>query len=373
MNAIRCLVFFRQHFEQNEFFLFYKMDKLKYRAVIEFLVLDGMNATQIFEKMRSVYGDISPAFSTVAKWAAEFKRGRTSLEDDPRSGRPETSITQENVMKVYDMWLDDRRLKVHDVAEALRISYGSAQQILVENLNMTKVSSRWVPRMLSFDQKQIRVRYSRECLAMMRRDRQDFLCRFVTTDETWIHHYQPESKEQSKQWVEKGDNAPRKFKTVPSAGKIMASVFWDAKGILLVDYLEKGRTINADYYCGLLDKLRTAIDEKRPRTQRKKILFHQDNAPAHKAGKTITKMDSLGFQLVPHPPYSPDLAPCDFFLFPNLKKHLAGKKFKTNAEVIAEVEAYFEELDKSKYKEGIMMLEHRWSKCIDVGGDFVEK
>jgi hypothetical protein len=62
--------------------------------------------------------------------------------------------------------------------------------------------------------------------------------RFITTDETWIHHYTPESKQQSKQWTEASCSAPKKTRSVPSAGKFMASVFWDAEGILLLIILK---------------------------------------------------------------------------------------------------------------------------------------
>jgi len=77
-------------------------------------------------------------------------------------------------------------------------------------------------------------------------------------DETWIHHYTPESKEQSKQWTEAGCSAAKKTRSVPSAGKVMASVFWYAEGILFIDCLEKGKTITGEYYSNLL----TALDEK---------------------------------------------------------------------------------------------------------------
>ncbi|EFN64908.1 Histone-lysine N-methyltransferase SETMAR, partial [Camponotus floridanus] len=67
----------------------------------------------------------------------------------------------------------------------------------------------------------------------------------------------------------------------------------------------------------------------------------------------VAKLHELRYELLPHPPYSPDLAPCDFFLFPNMKKWLAGKKFSSNEEVIAETEAYFGEFDKSYFLEGL--------------------
>ena len=80
----------------------------------------------------------------------------------------------------------------------------------------------------------------------------EFLHRFITMDETWVHHFTSETKEQSKQWIEKGESAPKKAKTVPSADKVMASVFWDTRGIIFIDYLQKGRTINGEYYANLL-------------------------------------------------------------------------------------------------------------------------
>ena len=87
----------------------------------------------------------------------------------------------------------------------------------------------------------------------------------------------------------------------------------------------------------------------------------------------ILNEHELNFELLPHPPYSPDLAPSDYWLFADLKKMLAGKKFRTNEEVIAETEAYFEAKDKSFYKSDIEMLERRWNDCVALDGDYVDE
>ena len=79
-----------------------KIDKIEYRAVIKFFVKEGLTPNEIHSKFIKVYGDSSPSFSTIKKWAAEFKRGRTSLEDDPREGHPK-STTPEIVQQVHDM------------------------------------------------------------------------------------------------------------------------------------------------------------------------------------------------------------------------------------------------------------------------------
>ena len=140
-----------------------------------------------------------------------------------------------------------------------------------------------------------------------------------------------------------------------------------------MDYLQTGKTINSEYYCNLLDQLDSKIREKRHGLQKKKILFHQDNAPAHTAQKPITKITELKYELMQHPPYSSDLALSDFWLFPHLKKFLRVKHFSSNEEVIAVVEEYFAGLAESHFHDGINKLEDRWTKCIDLMGDYTEQ
>ncbi|GFV36022.1 mariner Mos1 transposase [Trichonephila clavipes] len=177
-------------------------------------------------------------------------------------------------------------------------------------------------------------------------------------DETWLHHFTPESNRQSAEWTARDEPTPKRGKTQKSAGKVMTSAFWDTHGIIFIDYLKKGK--KRDYYVALLERLKCEIAEKRPHLKKKKVLFHQDNAPCHKSMKSMAKLHELGFELLPHPPYTPNLAPSDFFLFSDLKKMLAGQKFRTDEEVIAETEAYFEAKDKSYYKNGIEKLYGRY-------------
>ena len=104
-----------------------------------------------------------------------------------------------------------------------------------------------------------------QCSALLKRSRSkdDFLLRLVTVDETWVDYDEPENKAQSRKWVGPGSLRPKKFMTQPSAGKVMATVFWDAKGVIMLDFLPMRSTITGVYYTNLLDQLRTAISEKR--------------------------------------------------------------------------------------------------------------
>lgn len=192
-------------------------------------------------------------------------------------------------------------------------------------------------------------------------------------DETWIQHYTPESAQQAKQWRKTGESPPKRPKSEKSAGKVLASVFWDSKGIIFIDYLEHGRTITDEYFVKLLDRLVKEIKKIRPHLSRKKILFLMDNAPAHKANVSNEKLEELSFEKVPHAPYSPDLTPSDYYLFPNLKRWLAGKRFESNEEIEFETDAYFGRLQSDYYLEGLKKLEDRWNRCIALNGDYVEK
>jgi histone-lysine N-methyltransferase SETMAR len=140
---------------------------------------------------------------------------------------------------------------------------------------------------------------------------------------------------------------------------------------LFIDYLENGKTITREYYSHLLTRLEEKICEKRPGLEKKKIIFHQDSAPARKSVLAMGKLRDLHYELLEHPPYSPDLAPSDFCLFPKLKLFFAGQRFSSNQEAIAAVEGYFADLTKNRYRDRIMALEHGWNKCIK--GDNVEK
>jgi len=102
------------------------------------------------------------------------------------------------------------------------------------------------------------------------------------------------------------------------------------------------------------------------------VLFHHDNAPAHTSVLAKAKLVELGYELLPHPPYYPDLALCDLFLFPNFVS-LAGQKFASNEEDVAATEAYFADLEKTYFSDGLKKLEHRWVKCIELKGDYVVK
>ena len=164
------------------------------------------------------------------------------------------------------------------------------------------------------------------CFTLLKRFRSkdDFLLHLVAVDETRVHYNEQENKAQSRQWVGPRSPRPKKVKTQPSAGKVTATVFWDAKSVTMLDFFPKRSTITGVYYANLLDQLRTAISEKRRGKHSKGVLLQQDNARVHTCKVGVDAVERNEYELIPHPAYSPDLAPSDFFLFPNLKKDIHG-------------------------------------------------
>ena len=275
------------------------------------------------------------------------------------------------VDKVLSLILSDRRLTIRHISSVLNVSNATAHSIITEHIGMHKVSARWVPRNLSPEQKQTRENACQENLTRLRRDPEDFFARIITVEETWVHHFDPETKQQSMQWKRSGSPVPRKFRANRSAGKVMATVFWDAQGVIMTDYLESGQTINKEYYSAELKKLREEVKKKRRGKLSKGILLLQDNAPPHAAQVSVATASDCGFELLPHPPYSPDLAPSDY-LFPLLKNSLRGKVFEDDSAVIDAVESFLNEQDTDFYSTRLSKLEHRWNKCLERKSDYVE-
>ena len=145
------------------------------------------------------------------------------------------------------------------------------------------------------------------------------------------------------------------------------------KGIVYFELLPPNRTINSVVYIGQLTKLKNAVEKWPELTNRKGVVFHHDNARLHTFLVTRQKLLELGWDVLPHPPYSPDFVPSDYFLFRSLQNSLNGKNFNNDDDIKSYLIQFFANKNQKFYECGIIMLPERWQKVIDQNGQHITK
>jgi len=143
------------------------------RAVIEFLVKEEILAAEIHQRLQRAYGSVCMGASSVRRWVKHFKDGNTSIQDEPRSGRPRTASTERNKERMDEIIQDDRRVTVDTIARTLGIGHNAVQE-MIESLGYRKVCARWVPRLLTKDHKGQRKAITSELLQRYRHEGDDF-------------------------------------------------------------------------------------------------------------------------------------------------------------------------------------------------------
>jgi len=200
---------------------------------------------------------------------------------------------------------------------------------------MRHVAAKFVPRLLTEDQRKSRLAVCQDLKRELEND-PHFLSRVITGDKSWCYGYDPESKQASSEWKTPRSPRPKNIRQVRSNVKTMLICFFDIQGIVHREFVPRGQTLNQEFYLGVLKQLRERVRRTRPELWRSgEWLIHHDNAPAHTALRIRQFFTSQDMTLVSHPPYSPDLAPADFFLFPQTKRDLKGQRFDTLEDVVA--------------------------------------
>ena len=184
---------------------------------------------------------------------------------------------------------------------------------------MRQVSAKFIPKLLSDEQKQHRLQVAQEMINRSKND-PDLLNRVITGDESWVYGYDPETKAQSSQWKSPGSPRPKKARQSRSNVKMMLVVFFDSTGNMYYEYAPRGQTVNREYYKSVLERLHENVRKKRPALWRdRNWILHHDNAPAHHAFSIIEFLAKFQIPVLPQLPYSPDIAPADFYSVSKIK------------------------------------------------------
>ncbi|CAK9834554.1 Histone-lysine N-methyltransferase SETMAR [Anthophora retusa] len=339
-----------------------EVNKEKIRYILQFCFDQGKNAAQAAKIVNEVYGPDTVTENNAQFWFRRFRSGNFDVKDAPRSGRPVTV----NVDKIAEKVNENRHMTSVEIAKELNISHTSVLDHL-RKAGYTKKLDVWVPHELT--QKNLLDRIS-ICESLLNRNKVDpFLKRMVTGDEKWITY---DNNIRKRSWSKTGDPPQTVAKPGLTARKVLLCVWWDWKGILYYELLQSGRTLNSDVYCKQLDRVKQAIGEKRPElANRKGVVFHHDNARPHTSLVTRQKLRELGWEVLLHPPYSPDIAPSDYYLFRSLQNSLTGVKLATREACENHLSQFFANRDKDFYERGLMKLPSKWQQIIEQNGAYL--
>ncbi|KAI6646834.1 Transposase [Oopsacas minuta] len=349
------------------------LKKRDFRDIIFYNFKRGLNVADCSCEMFSIFGGQSPTQSNIYKWYRQFRLGHTSLDAESRSGRPITAVTEENIDKVSKLVTEDRQITVTQLAFEVSVSSGTIETILHQHLGLKRVWSKLVPHLINFEQKNRRIEFCRFMLLKYSKRDSRRWSEVITCDEKWIYYYDIQSKQQNSKWIfedEQPDTIPKQTRVV---SKRMFAVFFSTRGIIEYVMLPEEHTVTVTWYTeNCLPQVFQAVERLCPKTGLRGMKFHHDNAPVHIARKTKDYIKQSGLELIYHAPYSPDLAPCDFWLFPIIKHHLKGRRFDSETELSA---AFFDAIDlipESRYSRLFDMWLERCQRCIDANGEYYE-
>lgn len=308
----------------------------------------------------------------VFEWHKRFSAGREDVGDDPKSGRPSTSRTEANIEKVKELIRSDRRLTIRMMAEHLGLDKETVRSILVDDLGMRKICAKMVPRLLTDDQKTRRVNTCKDVLDQLENNTK-LLENVITGDESWVFQYDPETKRQSLQWKTPSSPRPKKARMSKSRVKTMLIVFFDHRGIVHHEFVPEGTTVNQHFYKEVLGRLISRVRRvRRDLWEANNWMLHHDNAPAHSAISVKQFLAEKQVAVLEHPPYSPDLAPCDFWLFPKLKNVVKGTHFESVEDIKTSVTGVLKGLRTDAFEGCFRAWQERMHKCVQFKGEYFE-
>lgn len=275
--------------------------------------------------------------STIKYWTKKFKEGNTSVVDLPRSGRPQR-VTDEELKQFA---LANPTLVTAELAAHFEMTPRNAAYRL-KKLGFRHRRAQKVPHVLTERQRQKRVEV---CTRLLQETSLNpgWFDGYITVDEKWVRYQNPQVK---RYWYHPATPVVvQQPKGELHCRKVMLISFIDKSGLILRSFLPPGETMNSERYCHQLDLLHEALREKRPNLFANPglVRFHHDNATPHKSRETANKLRSFGWhnQIVEQPAWSPDISPCDFFLFLSLSNFLRNKVFESDEEVKSSVDEFF--------------------------------
>jgi transposase len=321
---------------------------MEQRSICLFLARKWLTYREIHNELIAVLGSDAVAYSTVTKY---LRNQHLSLLV---SKLPENSASIIIEGAILDALNKQPFSSIRELAQLTCIPRTTVYRHLTKSLGFEVKHLHWVPHELTTAQKRQHIALSRQLLQDLLSIKHHGWQFIITLDESWF--YFATAHEQI--WLQPGQTPPERPKHTIGDKKIMVTIAWNPLRFHLVTVLPKGMTFNADYY---RDNILSALTEYLPESEERHLVIHADNARPHTAEKCRIFCEENGLRLVTHPPYSPDLAPSDFFLFGHVKNRLQGRVFESQDDLVA---AITEELQNIELETLHRVFEHWMERLV---------
>ena len=200
--------------------------------------------TEIF----TAFGPSCVSYDTVRRWKKKFQSGVESIKNAPKSGRPKSASRKEIISKIKEIIEGDARFTVCDIARKVGISLSTVHLILKKHSKVRKISARWVPHLLTDEQKRQWVKVAKKLLQMFPKYDKKQFANAVTGDETWVRYFEPVRKVSNKIWATKHSKRPIIAKRSLSTKKVLYAIIFSGEGVAIKVPVKKGKSITGMYY-----------------------------------------------------------------------------------------------------------------------------
>ena len=292
------------------------------------------------------------------------------LTGETQSGRPITATTSENIEEIQSIINDNPYITMEELQEQTDLNRGIIQRVISDHLSLRKITARYVPKQLTNFQRTERVRICQENLAKFESGAWR-LYDVVTGDESWFYHKQISRKSSNSAWIARDDPSSTVVRQSTSSPKTLLSIFFKSTGPVWIHCVEWEPTANHQHYIDYcLKPLINNIKKQRSLCGVQGIKLHCDNQRLFVHKDVSNYLESEGITIIPHPPNSPDLSPCDFWLFDLIKQNLTDQN---NSELLCRaVSNFMNSLDKEEYRKAFNKWIYRMHLCMNNDGDYFE-
>ena len=336
------------------------------RQLVIDLTKEGKSPREIQGILKYEFGEHALRRSAIYNWAAKARLGFEDVKDQPRPGRP---IDDKLIDRVAEIIEDEPFASVAYIAHILNSNKSTIYRYLTEQLGRVYKHSRWVPHLLTHEQKLLRVRESKALHSILLQCQRDKWANIITGDQSWFFFGYGEDGA----WVLPEEDAPVMDGSKIQIQKVMITVIWGVHGMHLIDALPEGESFNSRYFISnIVDKLEERKPLIWPQSNKRKIWLHLDNCRVHNSIASVERIKEAGFKRTPHPPYSPDIAPSDFFLFGYTKQKLKGCGFAERDDLLEKIYEILTKISTQKRKDVFEAWIKRCEYIFTHGGEYYQ-